>query len=115
MKQLNNYINEKLHLKKGVKHCHRELNHFIVVYSSRGEDKFKFFDKYDDAVIFSKKEYYLAGWCLTQEQYEETWDVVCHMTDEPFNTIREDWLKRLVKYAEENDLVGLFKYDKETN
>ena len=123
MKQLNNYINEKLHLKKGIERLDDNFVKFWVVYPGKYATKIEDFDSYDEALTFAKKHKDLiAAYCMTQKQLElaidavhgeyikKWWDV--YKDDHWKCVCVDDWPQELEKCAKENNFMELYEYEK---
>lgn len=123
MKQLNNYITEKLHLKKGIERLDDNFVKFIVVYPGEYHERAKTFDSYEEALKFAKNVKTIVAYCMTQKQYDlaqiamlgeefikRWWDVYKDMPDKAPNLA--DWFENLKKCAKDNNFMDLFEYEK---
>lgn len=116
MNNLKEYILEKLHLNKDIKMSSNNISkddivRFMVIFSVNGKDNYEFYTKYEHAIDEAKEKYFLDGYCLTHEQYD---DIINDVMYKPGNQVEKyaDWALRVFNYAKENNVVRLFDYEK---
>lgn len=106
MKNINSYIIEKLHLKKGSSLTYEitkeDIVRFIVIYSDCGKVKYSMYSTYKLANECAKENFFLDGYCLTEKQLEDIIDII----DKNQNVI-----SMIAEYAKEHKLIRLFSYD----
>lgn len=110
MINLSNYITEKLHLKKDTQFINGitkdDIIKFLVIYSDRGITQWQMYTKYDNAIYSAKHMFFLDGYCLTKESYEDVCDILRE------NRNPKDWTNKILDYTKENNIVRLFDYEK---
>lgn len=114
MRDINTYIIEKLHLKKGIKHSSDEIVRFMIIYSSftgKGKPEYRMFGDYDSALNFVKNTaFFWDGYCLTEDEFSEILDNVIYK-DFDNEVMYKNWTERLLNYTKENNIMRLFNYE----
>lgn len=107
MKNLNKYIVEKLKINKDTKIDKDSM--FVIFYSKNNNTDYKLFWEYDDAIKFTKEEYFLDGYYCPIELL----DTLCNKILNPPKPIPNNYFDDIrYKWSKENDIIYIFDYKK---
>lgn len=110
MKNLNNYITEKLRLTKDSKlqsTVKEDITKFFVIYANKGRTNCAVFSSYNSAKTYAKEFNYIDGYCFTVEQWTDVLNVIKIKNGQEFSKNNE----KFFEYVKENNVISLFDYE----
>lgn len=110
MKTINNYIVEKLRINKdtNINTINTDTSIFVIIYSKNNKTEYKLFWKYEDAIKFTKKEYFLDGYFCPIKYL----DILITKLISPPKPIPDKYFEEVREWAKENDIIYIFDYKK---
>ena len=106
MQSINSYILEKFKISKDIK-ISKEITRFLVIYSENGKDKYCVYTNYKNAMYCAKENYFLDGYCFTDEEWEEALKLLKTNNQRFLNKSDDDFFK----YIKKNNILRLLDYE----